>query len=460
MTAARATDNPIDGAIVQLEQLVAWSLAEPSRIGYFASLYLRVTRAIRSKIGTGTFDDDARMAQLDAAFAARYLSAVAQFRRNDPALPEAWAVAFHATEQKDLIIVQHLLLAMNAHIGIDLAVAAASVSPGQSIGALHGDFIKVNAILANAVPVVITEIDALSPLLHLLADLALEAETSIIDFGLVAARSASWGLAQKLALASASDRESMIAAENKILAALSRGILEPDPIVAAVVQTVRLAEVQDIAQIIKILDGGNPLPEPPLTSPRAPVQARPGQPGAGGEKAANHVYYFDIAPGSWTGTFTFEVTSWRSLWSSPMSLQNKLLATAMHVCQKVLGDSSISSELTIDPDRGACGVASNRFRLFKSWMTLFTSNEDYVLSPDGHRVTVDAHVTFGPISFLFREHDVYPATVYDGGMRNLYHVKLLGTRFLGTYHVQSNRREVQSSLTNSWASANEVLTKG
>jgi hypothetical protein len=48
-------------------------------------------------------------------------------------------------------------------------------------------------------------------------------------------------------------------------------------------------------------------------------------------------------------------------------------------------------------------------------------------------VKVDAHVSFGPLSFLFREHDVYPATVIDGGMRNLYHIKLLGTHFLGDH---------------------------
>ena len=51
--------NPIDTVITQLEQVVQWSEQNDNRIGYFAALYLRVTNAIRSKIGTGFFDDDA-----------------------------------------------------------------------------------------------------------------------------------------------------------------------------------------------------------------------------------------------------------------------------------------------------------------------------------------------------------------------------------------------------------------
>src|SRR5260370_24365398 len=164
--------NPMDGVISELKQLIVWTLSEPSRIGYFAALYLRVTNTIRSKIGTGYFDDDARMELLDAAFASRYLSAVQQFRSQDPALPKAWAVALDATNQENLIIVQDLLLSMNPHINVDLAIAAAKTCPGNSIGSLQGDFNRINAILANVVPTVISEINALSPYLHMIAALA------------------------------------------------------------------------------------------------------------------------------------------------------------------------------------------------------------------------------------------------------------------------------------------------
>jgi hypothetical protein len=44
-------------------------------------------------------------------------------------------------------------------------------------------------------------------------------------------------------------------------------------------------------------------------------------------------------------------------------------------------------------------------------------------------------------------------------MRNLYHIKLLGTHFLGDYRVQPDRRQVLSTLANDWAIARESLNK-
>jgi len=44
-------------------------------------------------------------------------------------------------------------------------------------------------------------------------------------------------------------------------------------------------------------------------------------------------------------------------------------------------------------------------------------------------------------------------------MRNLYHIRLLGTHFLGDYRVQPGRRQVLSTLANDWASVHESLNK-
>ncbi|MEE8586675.1 MAG: hypothetical protein V3T83_17680 [Acidobacteriota bacterium] len=66
---------------------------------------------------------------------------------------------------------------------------------------------------------------------------------------------------------------------------------------------------------------------------------------------------------------------------------------------------------------------------------------------------------FGPIRFLFREHDIYPATIYDGGMRALYYIKLLGTDFIGKYQVREDRNQVHSVLENEWAIVDETLNR-
>jgi hypothetical protein len=461
--------SPIDGVISELRQLISGDLAQRSRTGYFASLYLRVTNTIRSKIGTGFFDDDARLERLDATFASRYLTAVRQFRSNDPALPKAWATALTAASDTGLIILQHLLLSMNPHINIDLAIAAAQTSPGNSIGSLHNDFNKVNGILASVVPAVISEIGQLSPYLHLVSDLAQDGETSIIDFSLEAARDASWAMAEKLAQLSPAEQEGIVTDENIPIAALGQRIVSPDFIVAEVFRIIRSAEVQDVDQIINALNAGasrSLLPAAPSAAVSAVASVPPPATAASARttvsadrKPSNEVYYFEVAPGSWSGTFSFQVTSWRNLWSSSMSLKNKLLASAMSVWQKIFGQPTISSQLTPHPDPNGFGTAINTIRIHKSWFTLWHSDELYTLHSNGHRVSVDARVYFGPISFLFREHDRYPATVIDGGMRNLYHIKLLGARFLGDYHVQPDRRQVLSTLSNSWAIAHEVLNK-
>jgi hypothetical protein len=433
-------------------------------------LFLRVTNTIRSKIGTGYFDDDRRMELLDATFASRYLSAVQQFRNQDPALPAAWAVALNATARTNLTIVQHLLLSMNPHINIDLAVAASRTCPGDAIRSLQSDFIKINAILAGIVPAVISEIGSLSPCLHLISDLSEDGETSIIDFSLDEARNQSWAMALKLAALSESAREHEIANVNIPISALGNKVISPGLIGSAGMAVIEVAEVKDVVRIAQVLDSGNPI-EPvsvgssaniagtaPLSPPPSALNAST-QSTMASARTPNQVYYIDVAPGSWTGSFQYQLTSWRLLWSSSMTLKNKSLASTMRVFQRIFGASSISCTLTPYPDQGTFGVAHNSFRIHKSWFTLWRSNETYTLHRDGHRVTVDAHVSFGPISFLFPEHDVYPASVFDAGMRNIYHIKLLGTRFLGDYRVQPGNRQVESKLANDWALIEETLNK-
>lgn len=447
-----SSPDPIDGVIARLEALVAWAAQQPSRVGYFASLYLRVTAAVRSKIGTGYFDDDRRMEALDVAFASRYLTAVDQFRTHDPDLPAAWAVAFAAVGGGHPVVVQHLLLAMNPHINIDLAVAAARTCPGASIDALRADFFKINDVLAGIVPTVIAEMGEVSPLIALVNDLAEADEQWAIDFSMDAMRDASWAFANVLAREPVASQDKLITGQNTLIAALSQRIVSPPPLVGIIFDLIRGCESTNVAQIISVLDSGNP------SLPARAARALAANPARDGE-APNRVYYFEVAPGRWAGSFTFRVTSWRILWRSDMPLKDKILATCMHVFQRVFGSSAIASELTAYPNSGADGLAINDIRIAKGFFTLFRSHERYTLNADGAHVWVDARVRFGPVPFLFREHDAYPAHVFDGGMRNVYHIRLLGTRFVGNYHVRPDRTHVDAVLQNGWSVAHETLTK-
>lgn len=105
--------DPITPVIDRLTAIIANAEAQASRTGYFAGLYRRVTIAVRDQIES--FDDPVRLARLDVIFASRYLDALAAWQAGQPC-SSCWQVAFTATQSAQPIILQHLLLGINAHI--------------------------------------------------------------------------------------------------------------------------------------------------------------------------------------------------------------------------------------------------------------------------------------------------------------------------------------------------------
>ena len=55
----------IDGVIVQLEEIIQWCVVHKSPIAYFATLYQRMTIAVKQAIIANQFQDAKRMEQLD-----------------------------------------------------------------------------------------------------------------------------------------------------------------------------------------------------------------------------------------------------------------------------------------------------------------------------------------------------------------------------------------------------------
>jgi len=128
LTPAGDPGDPIDPIIAELSSIIVQAEAEASRIGYFAALYRRVTVAVREQLQS--FEDPARLARLDVIFARRYLDALAAWRVRQPC-SACWKVAFDTTRLNKPIILQHLLLGINAHINLDLGIACARTSPGD-----------------------------------------------------------------------------------------------------------------------------------------------------------------------------------------------------------------------------------------------------------------------------------------------------------------------------------------
>jgi hypothetical protein len=241
----------IDDVIARLESIIDDAVARGDRIGYFAALYNRVTLAVRDGIRTGQFHDGPRMERLDVTFATRFLDALDAWRAGQ--LPSrVWLKAFEATLSPTPVILQHLLAAMNAHITLDLGIAAARTCPGAELPGLKTDFDRINTVLASLTPTVEGEIGRDSPEFALLSRVAPALENHVVGFAMDDARAMSWSFASSLAPLPLPQQVPLIARRDDEAAFASAAILA-DGIFARVL---RHKESTDVAANIRSLAQG------------------------------------------------------------------------------------------------------------------------------------------------------------------------------------------------------------
>ncbi|HZT30698.1 MAG TPA: DUF5995 family protein [Bryobacteraceae bacterium] len=242
----------IDDVLEALDAIIDQARAEHSRLGYFAALYRRVTRAVKFGIAAGRFQDGPRMERFDVLFARRYLDAYGQFRAG-AAVTGSWMVAFQAAANPALLVVQQLLVGMNAHINLDLGIAAAEVAPGAALAGLEGDFDEINAVLAEQVGAVELQMAAISPMIGLLEKLGLRTDTRIINFSLEKARAHAWDVALKLNAAPPRGRDVEIGLVDLEVELLGRLIVRPPPPLNMELASIRAVESDDIVHNLNVL---------------------------------------------------------------------------------------------------------------------------------------------------------------------------------------------------------------
>src|SRR5215204_3515564 len=127
--------------VARLEGIIDDALRARHRIGYFAALYERVTTNVRRALVAGNvFQDNPRMERLDVVFADRFLAAWDQHASGGTP-SQCWQAAFALLDDPGPLVVQHLLVGMNAHINLDLGIAAATVAPSpEALESLWPDF--------------------------------------------------------------------------------------------------------------------------------------------------------------------------------------------------------------------------------------------------------------------------------------------------------------------------------
>ncbi|HEX3130459.1 MAG TPA: DUF5995 family protein [Thermoanaerobaculia bacterium] len=243
----------IDEVLEILDTIIADATATSDRLGYFAALYRQVTLEVRKGIQQGFFDDGPRMDRLDATFASRYFAAHDAWKTGGE-ITRSWKVAFTAMETPSSIILQDLLVGINAHINLDLGIAAAEICPGPDILELQGDFFKINQILANLVQPVEDVIARFSPLIGLLEKVGGKDAAEVLNFSMDAARDDAWRHAVMLANLPPALWPLTIEAIDGKVAFLGRLIANPVGIVAKAVELIKMAESNDVPAIIEALN--------------------------------------------------------------------------------------------------------------------------------------------------------------------------------------------------------------
>jgi hypothetical protein len=243
----------IDDVLGALRTVVDDAAAAGDRVGLFATVYRQVTAAVAKGVRDGRFDDPERLSRFDAVFAGRYLRALTSWQGgHDPG--RSWRLALRAAEDDGAALVQHVVLGVNAHINLDLAVAAAQTAPGAQIGTFKGDFEAINDVLIDVLCRLQGALGELSPLLDKLDAVLGRLDEQILGFAVERARSEAWEAAVLLAGQTGEARHATVRMLDRYAYGLGRIVLAPPFPAPAALVVVRSAERTPVGAAIRHLD--------------------------------------------------------------------------------------------------------------------------------------------------------------------------------------------------------------
>lgn len=174
----------INDVIQKLQTLIDKAIDDESRVGYFISLYCKVTMAVKDSIDNKVFTDNERMHKLDVVFANYFLDNIDHHN-------SVWYSFFQARHINSYAITQHLLLGMNAHINYDLSQALIDTKEPLT-QEFHEDYLKINEILYNEVDAIQRKLYKTSFFLRIIDFIGLRFDEGFVDFSMIKARDEAW----------------------------------------------------------------------------------------------------------------------------------------------------------------------------------------------------------------------------------------------------------------------------
>lgn len=231
-----------------LEQLEAYCLPRRDRRGVFITAYLEITRSLAAELQAGGFTDSLWSARYLVCFGNLYRRALLAYEEGHlEEVPKSWQIAFDAARDQTGLVLQHLILGINAHINHDLALALGEVGIGADRDARYRDHARVNTILEEATGRLKTQVSTLhAPILQRLDWVAGRINDDITNFSIPRARDHAWGFAIAIEGAkSRGERALLLRTLDDQAAVMARLVLSPASRHPVLLRVVRTAERVD-----------------------------------------------------------------------------------------------------------------------------------------------------------------------------------------------------------------------
>jgi hypothetical protein len=204
-----------------IDELRTIALDADDASGYFPAMYARITDRIQAAAADGRFEDPGRMEEFALAFARWYVRP----RTGQAVAAGCWQAAFDVAGDGSLMIVQHLLLGINAHVNHDLPQVVVERAPASGdLTALHADFDAVNDILAETIPSVLATLGTVSRWVNVAAA---HGAGKLFDFSLRVARTRAWDTAVRLQRTETAARPAYVADLDGLVRVLAYLVANP-----------------------------------------------------------------------------------------------------------------------------------------------------------------------------------------------------------------------------------------
>jgi hypothetical protein len=243
----------VEDVITTFDEVIDWSIEAYTPIGYFAVIYRQATVAIYEAIKQDKFTDPERMVQFQLTFARRYFTALNAYNDyGDFEMPtHVWKQSFETNEENEPIVFQHLLVGLNAHMNLDLGVAAATVGRG-SMPTLRRDFNVVNAVLGYQVEGVLDAVAEISPVIRRMRE-CMVGEAGMFRGLIVVFRELAWRFANTLADAPEERNKRQINLQDLKFDDLGGRYVHTPDMFEFLLRKIAAEEDRDVAENIRVL---------------------------------------------------------------------------------------------------------------------------------------------------------------------------------------------------------------